>query len=70
VSGPKIKYVNIKYHFVQDYIEDGVIEIIFVKSEEMTVIFSQNIWMRSYSTKSKKYSQALDDDGKGVGNAG
>jgi hypothetical protein len=70
VSGPKIKYVNIKYHFVQDYIEDGVIEIIFVKSEEMTVIFSQNIWMRSYSTKSKKYSQALGDDGKGVGNAG
>jgi hypothetical protein len=34
MSGPKMKHVNITYYFVWDYIEDGVVKIIFVRSED------------------------------------
>ena len=71
VSGPRMKHVDIRYHFVRDYIEDGVIKIIFVRSEENdSDIFTKNLGEEAFNKHCKKYSQALDDDGKGVGNAG
>jgi hypothetical protein len=71
VSGPRMKHMDIRYHFVQDYIEDGIIKNIFVRSEENdSNIFQKNLGKESFNKHSKKYSQALDDDDKGVGNAG
>ena len=71
MSGPRIKHVDIRYHFVRNSIEDSVIDIIFVKSEENdSNIFTKYLGEVSFSKHSKKYSQALDEDGKGLGNAG
>ena len=45
--------------------------IIFVRSEENdSDIFTKNLGEEAFNKHSKKYSQALDDDGKVVGNAG
>jgi hypothetical protein len=71
VSGPRMKHVDVRYHFVRDYIEDGIIKIIFVKSEENdSDIYTKNLGEEAFKKHSGRYSQALDDDGKGVGNAG
>ena len=71
VSGPRMKHVDIRYHFVRDYIEDGIIKIIFVRSEENdSNIFTKKLGEEAFNKHCKKDSQALDDDGKGVGNAG
>ena len=71
VSKPKMKHIDIRYHFVWDMIENGVIKIIFVSSEENNSnVFTKKLGEEAFNKHSKKYSQALDDDGKGVGNAG
>ena len=71
VSGPRMKHVDIRYHFVQDYIEDGIVKIVFVKSEENdSDIYTKNLGEELFHKHSGKYIQAIDDDGKGVGNAG
>jgi hypothetical protein len=68
---PRMKHMDIRYHFVWDYIEDGAIKIIFVKSEENdSNIFIKDLGKELFNKHSKKFSQALDDDEKGVGNAG
>ena len=66
-----MKHVDVRYHFVWDYIEDSIIKIIFVKSEENdSDIYIKNLGEKAFKKHSGRYSQALDDDGKGVGNAG
>ena len=34
VSGTRTKHIDIKMHFVRYYIEDGIIQIEFIKSED------------------------------------
>ena len=34
ISGPRTKHVDIRYYFVRDYIEKGITQIDFVKSED------------------------------------
>ena len=71
VSGPRMKHVDIRYHFVRDYIEDGIVKIVFVKSEDNdSDIYTKNLGEELFHKHSGKYIQAIDDDGKGVGNAG
>jgi hypothetical protein len=71
VSGPRMKHVDVRYHFVRDYIEDGIVKIVFVKSEDNdSDIYTKNLGEELFYKHSGKYIQALDDDGKGVGNAG
>jgi Reverse transcriptase (RNA-dependent DNA polymerase) len=68
VSGPRMKHVDIRYHFVRDYIEEGVIKIIFVKSEENdSDIYTKNLGDELFKKHSKKYIQPIFNDGKGVG---
>jgi hypothetical protein len=71
VSGLRMEHVDIIYHFVQDYTKDSILKTIFVKSEENdSDIQIQKLGKELFNKYSKKYSQALDDDGKGVENAG
>jgi hypothetical protein len=71
VSGPRMKHVDVRYHFVRDYIEDGMVKIVFVKSEDNdSDIYTKNLGEELFYKHSGKYIQAIDDDGKGVGNAG
>ena len=41
-------YVYIRHKYINEYIEDGVVEIVFVKYVEMTATFSQRILVESY----------------------
>jgi hypothetical protein len=71
VSGPKMKHVDVRYCFVQDYIEDSIIKIIFIMSEENdSYIYTKNLGEKSFKKHRGEYSQALDDNEKGVGNTG
>jgi hypothetical protein len=49
--------------------DDGVIEIIVRSEENNSTILTKNLSEELFNKLSKKYSQALDNDGKGVGNA-
>ena len=33
-TSQRTKHVNIRYHFVREFVEDGIIKIIFIKSAE------------------------------------
>ena len=33
-DGKRTKHIDVRYHFVREYVEQGVVKIIFVKSEE------------------------------------
>ena len=37
-------YINVKYHFIREHVVDGMVEIIFVPSEENdSDIFTKNV---------------------------
>ena len=67
VSGPRMKHVDIRYHFVQDLIEDGIIEISFVKSEENhSDIFTKNLGEELFKKHIANFMSTFRIDGKGV----
>ena len=33
-TGQRTKHIDIGYHYIREYIEDGIVKIIFVKSED------------------------------------
>jgi hypothetical protein len=40
----RTKHVDVCYHFVQEFVEDGIVKIIFVKSAENKAdIFTKNV---------------------------
>jgi hypothetical protein len=67
VSGPRMKHVDIRYHFVRDLIEEGIIEVAFVKSEENdSDVFTKNLGEELFKKHTKKFMTAFNIDGKGV----
>ena len=51
----RTKHVDIRYHFVREYIEDGFIKIIFVKTAENDAdIFTKNVDAETFKRHSKK----------------
>ena len=70
-SGPRTKHVDIRYHFVRDYIEDGIVKILFVKSADNdSDIYTKNLGEELFNKHSKKYIETLEPIvgyGKGVG---
>jgi hypothetical protein len=67
VSGPRMKHVDIRYHFVRDLIEEGIIEVAFVKSEENdSDVFTKNLGEELFKKHIKKFMTAFSIDGKGV----
>ena len=43
-TGSRTKHVDTRYHFVRDYVEDGIIKVQFVRSEENHAdIFTKNL---------------------------
>ena len=54
-SGERTKHVDVRYHFVREFIEDGIVKIIFVKSAENDAdIFTKNTDGQTYDTHYKK----------------
>jgi hypothetical protein len=67
VSGPRMKHVDIRYHFVRDLIEEGIVEISFVRSEENdSDVFTKNLGEELFKKHINKYMTVNSVDGKGV----
>jgi hypothetical protein len=66
----RTKHVDVRHHFVREYIEDGVVKIIFVKSEENDAdIFTKNTTGIIHEKHSPKIvwdkSEVIADDASG-----
>ena len=62
-SGKRTKHIDIRYHFVREYVEDGILKIIVIRSEKnmadpFTKNVSQVIFERSYVPYMKFLPQA------------
>lgn len=43
-TGNRTKHIDTRYHFVREYIEDGIVKVIFVRSEDNDAdIFTKNL---------------------------
>ena len=52
----RTKHVDIRYHFVREYVEQGIVKIIFVKSEEnIADTFTKNVNEGTYEKHNSEY---------------
>jgi hypothetical protein len=59
----RTKHVDIRYHFVREYIEDGEIKVVFVKSENnIADVFTKNVGSEVYVRHSSKFMSDLRND--------
>ena len=57
----RTKHVDIRYHYVREYIMDGFIKIIFVKSENnKSDIFTKNVSSEVYDKHRDSYIEKKD----------
>ena len=50
------KHIDIKYHFIREQVENGTVEIVFVRSEENDAdIFTKNVGKHSFENHSSKF---------------
>merc|ERR1712013_120196 len=54
-SSDRTKHVDVRYHFVREFIEDGVVKIKFVRSKENDAdLFTKNVNGELYNKHSQK----------------
>ena len=52
----RTKHINVKYHFIREHVLDGMVEIIFVPSEENdSDIFTKNVSKETHKRHSEKF---------------
>jgi len=55
-AGARTKHIDIKYHFIREQVENGTVEIIFVRSEENDAdIFTKNVGKMAFVNHSNKF---------------
>jgi hypothetical protein len=43
-TGNRTKHIDTRYHFVREYVEDGIVKVVFVRSEDNDAdIFTKNL---------------------------
>ena len=48
-DGKRTKHIDVQFHFVRQYVEDGIVKIIFVTSEENKADpFTKNVGIREF----------------------
>ncbi len=53
-TGNRTKHIDTRYHFVRNYIEDGTIKVVFVRSEELdTDVFIKNVTGELFNKRSE-----------------
>ena len=53
--GQRTKHVDTRYHLVQEYIEDGILKIVYIKSKDNTADIMMN------STSTVNFKKHLED---------
>ena len=57
----RTKHINVKYHFIREYVVDGTVQINFVRSEDnLADPFTKNVGRDSYIKHSTKYLDDMD----------
>ena len=57
-SSTRTKHIDTRYHFVKDYIEDGIVKIKFVKSEDNdTDLFTKNLSNSDFQKYMEKFME-------------
>ena len=65
-SGVRTRHVDTRYHYVRENLEDGIIKIEFVRSDENhSDIFTKNVNQEIYQKHVKNF---LEDSGEEYGN--
>jgi hypothetical protein len=58
----RTKHVDTRYHFIREFIEEGMIKIVFVKTEEnMSDVFTKNVTSEVYDSHVDEYVQDRRD---------
>ena len=58
----RTKHINIKYHFIREYIIDGIVQVQFVRSEEnLADPFTKNVSKDTYVKNASKYLGEMND---------
>ena len=66
-TSQRTKHVDVRYHFVREYIEDGMVQIVFVKSKDNDAdIFTKNLDGETYWRHANKFLSDPNNR-KGVG---
>jgi hypothetical protein len=59
-SGERTKHIDMKYHFIREQVENGLVEIKFVRSEENVAdIFTKNLGGEKFNFHSEKLFNGL-----------
>ena len=57
----RTKHIDVRYHFIREYIVDGTVEIIFVPSENNDAdIFTKNVGKEAHNKHSMKFMKERD----------
>ena len=58
----RTKHINIKYHFIREYIVDGTVQIQFVRSENnLADPFTKNVSEDTYARNSNEYFEEMEE---------
>jgi hypothetical protein len=61
-TSQRTKHIDIRYHYVREYIEDGILKILFVKSEQNDAdIYTKNLSQDLYYEHSRKYMEYIQE---------
>ena len=56
MASARTKHIDVRYHHVREYVIDGVVDIIFVRSEENDAdIFTKNVGKKAFLKHTEKF---------------
>ena len=57
----RTKHIDVKYHFIREHVMDGMVEIVFVQSEENdSDIFTKNVSKEVYTRHLEKFMMDVE----------
>ena len=59
-TSQRTKHIDVKYHFVREYVEDGMVKVVFVKSEENDAdIWTKNVNTDTFKRHTEKFMTSM-----------
>ena len=57
------RHINVRYQFVREYVENGVVKILFVRSEENdSDVFTKNMMREVFHRHARKFIVEIDNE--------
>ena len=54
------KHIDVKYHFIREYVEDGMVKVVFVKSEENDAdIWTKYVYTNTFKRHTEKFMTSM-----------